>query len=166
MVNRSRSGLAHLERPSFSKEFVHMDQRVRFEVYKENQWQPSLPPQGEGTATNTKGMSYYNRDGEVDRLRKQVALLQRNAEKDKELLWRKDKSFMIGEGQARHPVTPEHMNTFWTTGMGSVIGDHLLPMECESSLYTGKGLSLHLTTRIEGESKTRRSIKDQFLRPR
>ena len=75
MANRSRSGLAHLERPSISEEFVHVDQRVRSEVHKEIQQQPSPPPQGEETTTNIEGLSYYNRDGEVERLREQVALL-------------------------------------------------------------------------------------------
>jgi len=51
-------------------------------------------------------------------------------------------------------------------GIGSVIGNHPLPMESESSLRTVKGQSLHLTTRIERESKIGRSIKDQFLNPR
>ena len=69
-----------------------MDQRVRSEVHKENQQQPSPPPQGERTATNIEGLSYYDRDGEVERLREQVALLQRNSEEDKELLHRKDRA--------------------------------------------------------------------------
>lgn len=38
-----------------------------------------------------EGASYANRDVEVERLREQVTLLQRNVEKDKELLRHKDK---------------------------------------------------------------------------
>lgn len=64
---------------------------MRSEVHKESQQQPSPPPQGEGTTTNTRGPSYSNRDGEVEMLREQMALLQRNTKKDKELLCRKDK---------------------------------------------------------------------------
>ena len=75
MANRSWSGLAHLERPSISEEFVYVDRRVRFEVHKEIQRQPSPPLQGKETATNIEGSSYYNRDGEVERLREKVALL-------------------------------------------------------------------------------------------
>ena len=75
MANWSRNGLAHLEQPSISEEFVHVDRRVRSEVHKEIQQQPSPPPQGEETATNIEGPSYYNRDGEVERLKEQVALL-------------------------------------------------------------------------------------------
>ena len=75
MANRSWSGLAHLERPSISEEFVYEDRRVRFEVHKEIQRQPSPPLQGEETTTNIEGPSYYNWDGEVERLREKVALL-------------------------------------------------------------------------------------------
>ena len=75
MANRSWSGLAHLERPSISEEFVHVDRCVRSKVHKEIQQQPSPPPQGEETTTNIEGPSYYNRDGEVERLREKVALL-------------------------------------------------------------------------------------------
>ena len=88
MANRTRSGPAHLD---MSKESVHANRRVRYEVHKETQQQLSPPPQRERSATNMEGPSYANRDMEVERLRKQVALLQRNAEKDKELLRRKDK---------------------------------------------------------------------------
>ena len=51
---------------------------MRFEVHKETPLQPSPPPQGEGLATNMEGPSYASKDGEVARLREQVALLQRN----------------------------------------------------------------------------------------
>ena len=91
MANRSRSGPAHLERPSILEEFVHVDQCVRSEVHKETQRQPSPPLQCEGSTTNMEGASYANRDVEVERLREQVTLLQRNVEKDKELLRHKDK---------------------------------------------------------------------------
>ena len=91
MANRSRSGPAHLERPSILEEFVHVDQHMRSEVHKETQRQPSAPLQCEGLTTNMEGVSYANRDVEVERLREQVTLLQRNVEKDKELLRHKDK---------------------------------------------------------------------------
>ena len=74
-----------------SEESIHADRRVRSEVHKEIQRQPSPSPQREGLATNMEGPSYANRDMKVERLRKQVTLLQRNAEKDKELLRCKDK---------------------------------------------------------------------------
>ena len=78
----------------------------------------------------------------------------------------KTKSFIIGEDQARHLATPEQMNVCWTIGIGSETRDHPLPIESESNLHTRRGPSLHLTTRIEGESKTGKSIKDQFLSAR
>ena len=78
----------------------------------------------------------------------------------------KIKSFIIGEDQAQHPVAPEQMNICWTIEIRSEIGDHPLPMESESSLYTRRGQSLHFTIRIEGKSKIGRSIKDQFLNAR
>ena len=76
------------------EESIHTDRRVRFEVHRETQQQPSPPPQGKGSATNMEGPSYANRNIKVERLRKQVALLQRNAENDKELFRRKDKELL------------------------------------------------------------------------
>ena len=75
----------------------------------------------------------------------------------------KTKSFIFGEDQAQHPVTPEQMNICWAIGIGSEIGDHPLPMESESSLHTRREQSLHFTIRIERKNKIGRSIKDQFL---
>ena len=75
MANQSRSGPTHLEQPRISEESVHVDRHVISKAHKENQRQPSAPPQVEGTATNTEGLSYYNRDGKVERLREQVTLL-------------------------------------------------------------------------------------------
>nr|POF02063.1 hypothetical protein CFP56_18186 [Quercus suber] len=68
-----------------------MDRHVRSEVHVETQQPPSPPPKREGSATNMEGLSYANRDIKVEKLKEQVALLQRNAEKDKELLRRRDK---------------------------------------------------------------------------
>lgn len=50
-----------------------------------------------------EGLSYANRDVEVERLREQVALLQRNAKKDKELLRRKDKELYHQRGPSPTP---------------------------------------------------------------
>ena len=55
MANRTQSGPAHLDRPNMSEESVHVDRRVRSEVHRETQRQPSPPPQGEGPATNMEG---------------------------------------------------------------------------------------------------------------
>nr|POE88554.1 hypothetical protein CFP56_48649 [Quercus suber] len=109
MENRSRSGPAHLKQPSISKESVHVDQHVRSEVHKKAQRQPSPPPQEEGTVTNTKGPSYYNRDGEVERLKEQVALLQRSTKKDKELLHLKDKKLHHQRGPS---LAPSHSRAY------------------------------------------------------
>ena len=103
MANRSRSGPAHLKWPSISEESIHVDWCERSEVHKETQWQPIPPPQKEGSATNTEGLSYSNRDGEVERLREQVVLLQRNVDMDKELLHRKDKELHHRRGLSPAP---------------------------------------------------------------
>ena len=52
-----------------------------------------------------EGPSYGNRDVEVERLREEVELLQRNPEKDKELLRRKDKELHHQRGPS---PTPSH----------------------------------------------------------
>ena len=91
MANRSHTGPIHLERPNVSEVSVHVDQRVRPDVHVETERPPSPSPQHEGSATNIKELSYANRDIKVEKLREQVALLQRKAEKDKELLCRRDK---------------------------------------------------------------------------
>lgn len=90
MVNRFHSGPAHLEWPSIIEESIHMEQRVRSKVHKEAPWLPSPRPQGEQSSTSTDDPSCSNREKEVERLREQVEELQREAEKDKELLYRKD----------------------------------------------------------------------------
>ena len=105
MENRSRSGPAHLEWPSILEESFHMDRCMRYEVHKKTQRQPSPPPQGEGLATNTEGPSYANRDVEVESMREQVALLQRNMGKEKELILRKDKEL---HHQRRASPAPNH----------------------------------------------------------
>ena len=56
---------------------------MRPKVHVETERPPSPSPQREGLATNMKELSYANRDIEVEKLREQVALLQRKAEKDR-----------------------------------------------------------------------------------
>jgi len=90
MAHRSRSGPAHLEWPSISEESMHVDKRIRSEVHRGTQQPPSPPPQCERSATNVEGPSHAYRDKELERLREKVALLQRNVERDKKLLHRKD----------------------------------------------------------------------------
>ena len=49
MAHWSQSGSAHLERPSISKESVHVDRHMWFEVHRGTQRPPSSPPQREGS---------------------------------------------------------------------------------------------------------------------
>lgn len=72
---------------------------MRFEVHKESSWPPSPSPQEERSATNTDGPSHSSREREVGRLREQVAVLQREAEQDNELLHRKDEELHHQRGQ-------------------------------------------------------------------
>ena len=80
-----------------------MDRRVRYEVHMETQQQPSPPSQCEGSASNMEGLSYANRDVEVESLREQVALLHRNVEKDKEMLRHKDEELHHQRGPSPAP---------------------------------------------------------------
>ena len=122
--------------------------------------------------TNTKGLSSFNRDadgegeGEVERSREQLALLQRNTERDKELLHCKDKELHHWRGPS---PAPSH-----SQGDECVVDDRNRkrdkrsphPARNKSNLPIRRGQSLHLTTKVEGKSKTRRSSKDQFLNAR
>ena len=80
MANRSRSAPAHLFRLSISKESVHEDRHLQFEVHKENQGQPlqtynrrfASHLQKKRSATNTTGPSQSNMDREMGMLREQV----------------------------------------------------------------------------------------------
>lgn len=150
MVNRSRSGPAHLARPSISKESIHVNQRVRSKVHKETQLQPSPLLQEERLAINTEGSSYSSREREVERLRQQVAMLQRETERNEELLHRKD----------------EEMIAWLVIGVGKETGGNPLPTGNESNLSIEKGQSFHPTGRTEGKSKIGRSLKGQFLKAR
>ena len=139
-----------------SEESVHADRHVRSEVHKETQQQPNPPPQGEGSATNMEGSSYANRDVEVERLRKQVALLQRNAKKSKELLRRKDKEL---HHQRRLSLTPSH-----SRGDEHGVGDRNRKRDKRSPHPHGererlKGLITHLLIRVEKRSKIGRGLK-------
>lgn len=115
MVNQSWSGPAHLAQPSISEESIHVNQRVRSEVHKETQQQPSPHLQEERSATNTKGPSYSSREREVERLREQVAMLQKEVERNEELLRRKDKKLHHQRGPS---PTPCH-----SRGDECVVGD-------------------------------------------
>ena len=75
-----------------------------------------------------EGPSYANRDVEVERLREQVALLQRSAENDKELLAVKARNYITREDQVWHLITPEGMSTKVVMGIERGIGDHLILM--------------------------------------
>ena len=50
-----------------------------------------------------RGLSYANRDVELERLREQVALLQTSAKKDKELLYSKNEGLYHQRGPSPAP---------------------------------------------------------------
>lgn len=52
---------------------------------------------------NTKGPSYSNRDREVEKLREQVAMLQREAGRNEELLWKNDEELLHQRGSSPVP---------------------------------------------------------------
>ena len=54
---------------------------------------------------NTKGPSYSNRDREVEKLREQMAMLQREAGRNEELLWKNDKELFHQRGPS---LVPSH----------------------------------------------------------
>ena len=63
---------------------------MRSKVHKEAPLPPSPHPEEERFATNIDGPSHSSKEKEVERLREQVVVLQREAERDKELLHCKD----------------------------------------------------------------------------
>ena len=111
MANRSQSNPTYLSHPRISEEFVHVDQHLRFKIHKETKKQPDLHLREERSATNIEGPSYSNRDREVENLREQVAMLQREVERNEELLWKKDEELLhqIGPSLASsHSQGDEH----------------------------------------------------------
>ena len=59
----------------------------------------------ERSTMNTKGPSYSNRDREVEKLREQMAMLQREAGRNEELLWKNDKELFHQRGPS---LVPSH----------------------------------------------------------
>ena len=57
----------------------------------------------ERSTMNTKGPSYSNRDREVEKLREQVAMLQREAGRNEELLWKNDEELLHQRGSSPGP---------------------------------------------------------------
>lgn len=92
----------------------------------------------------------------MQRLRDQVALLQRNAEKDQELLCRKDEELH----NRRRPSPPSsHSGRDGHGGGGGVIetkggiGNHPIIIKSEKGILSRKEQFLHLPTRLEEKSK-------------
>lgn len=105
MANRSWSGPAYLSHPSISEESIHVDRCLWSEVNKETKKQPNPHLREERSATNTKGPSYSNRDREVEKLRERVEMLWREAERNEELLRRKDEELFH---QRESSLVPSH----------------------------------------------------------
>ena len=116
-------------------------------MHRRTQQQPSPPPQHEGSATNIEGPSYANRDVEVERLREQVDLLQRNVEKDKELLCRKDEELHHQRGLS-HLVILEEVSAEGVMEIEKGIGDHPILMRNERRLLPEIEQFLCLLTRL------------------
>ncbi|KAF3944825.1 hypothetical protein CMV_028740 [Castanea mollissima] len=103
MASRSQSGPTNLSLPSISEESIHVDRCLQSEVHKKTQRQHKPYLQEKRSATNTEGPSYSSKDREVERLKEQVVMLRREAERNEELLRRNDEELLHQRGPSPMP---------------------------------------------------------------